>query len=269
MERTLTIREWSPEERPREKVIEKGIEALDAAELLTIIIGSGTAAKSALDLSREVLHRFGGVDGVARASVPELMRIKGIGEAKAVAIVAAFELCRRRQRVLCKPNKIKNADEVANYFRPKLMDLAHEEFWALFLDFELGILAECRLGSGDHRRTMVDVRKLFQQLNHHQAHTFIVVHNHPSGSLRPSCADHSITESLKNQGLLMGYPLRDHIIISREGYFSFSESGLLKDEKPQEPQPRRLKFEDTDGYRLGRSGQFFQGSRPAHPMAGE
>lgn len=228
MENSLTIRDWSPEERPREKLIEKGSQSLDNAELLAILIGSGTAKKSALDLGRELIFRFGSLDHIAKAPVRELMSIRGIGEAKAVAIATAFELCRRRDTQCSKVVQATSAREIANYFRARLVDLKHEEFWVVYLNLDGEIITEMKLSVGGRSSTIIDPQMILGEGYNLSAHSFIMLHNHPSGTLRPSASDFTVTEKVRRAAVEFNMPLRDHIIVASTGYFSFNDEGCLK-----------------------------------------
>jgi DNA repair protein RadC len=228
MENTLTIRDWSPEERPREKLIEKGSQSLDSAELLAILIGSGTAKKSALDLGRELIYHFGSIDNLARASIRDLMQIKGIGAARAVSIASAFELCRRRETQCSRVIQAHSSRDVANYFRARLIDLKHEEFWVVYLNLEGDIIAEKKQSVGGRKSTTIDAQIVLGEGYNLSAHSFIMLHNHPSGTLKPSPSDYTVTYRIRDAAEAFNMPLRDHIIVARSGYFSFLEEGCFK-----------------------------------------
>ena len=225
----LKITDWAVEDRPREKYIKKGPSALSDAELLAILISSGTKDKSAVDLGRELLSRVNNnLNSLGKLAISDLKKVHGIGPARAVVIAAALELGRRRklsdaQDVI----QIKCSADVAAVFQPLLSDLHHEEFWILFLNRSNRIINRMKLSQGGISGTVTDVRLIMKNAIEYLASGIIVCHNHPSGNLSPSESDTKITQKIKEAGTLMDIQLLDHLIISEKDYYSFADNGLL------------------------------------------
>ncbi len=228
-EKKLNIKAWAEEDRPREKLISQGRSALSNAELLAILIGSGNQGETAVALCKRILADFDqDLNALGKLNVSQLTHYKGIGEAKAVSIVAALELGRRRQAFeIKKKNQIKGSSDAFEYLAPLLADLDHEEFMALLLNRRNAILFTDRISVGGVSGTLVDIKKLFRNAVHHQASAMIIAHNHPSGNLRPSEADISLTRKVKKAANIMDIALLDHLIISQEGFYSFADEGHL------------------------------------------
>ena len=225
----LTIKTWALDDRPREKLLLKGKNALSDAELIAILIGSGSREESAVDLSKRILQSVeGNINKLAKLSVDNLMKFKGIGEAKAISIITALELGKRRQleSVLEKP-KISGSKDVYNIMQPILGDLPHEEFWVIFVNNSNKVLAKTQVSKGGLTATIVDVRLLFKQALELAAVGVLVCHNHPSGKLTPSSADKQLTEKIKQAGITLDIKLLDHLIITEKAYFSFADEGIL------------------------------------------
>ncbi|MFK7970647.1 MAG: DNA repair protein RadC [Bacteroidia bacterium] len=227
-----SIRCWAVEDRPREKALNKGHEALTDAELLAIIVGSGVSGgstkRSAVELARELIDRYGGLPGLARASVRDLCRTRGIGPAKAIAITAAFELANRKTRAQARPCvRLSNSPSIANYLIPRLADHKQELFLVLFFNRNSEIIGEEILFTGGITSTVVDIKLILHKTLEHLATSIVVAHNHPSGNLTPSQADIDITRRLKRAAHSLEIRLSDHLIISHRGYYSFYESGTL------------------------------------------
>lgn len=225
----LTIKSWAEEDRPREKLLRKGIDALSDAELLAILIATGTQNETAVGLAKQVLSLTGNnLNELGKLSVKELQRLKGIGEAKAITIVAALELGRRRrQSDALERSTFQSSRNIADYFIPKLADLPHEEFWALMLNARLKIIDAQKVGQGGVGNTPVDLRLILKPCIESLASVLVVAHNHPSGSAKPSGNDSDITQQIKEAGSLIGVQLADHVIIAGNDYFSFADEGLL------------------------------------------
>lgn len=226
---TQSIKSWSKEDRPREKMIEKGPMALSESELITILLGSGSAAESADVLARKILT-FGNNDLSVLARMPysDLCKIKGIGPAKAVTLVAAFELGRRRRtNEVRQKKKIESSRDVFEYFIQSLGDLAHEEFWLMNLNRNNQVLSLRKISEGGWHSTIVDPKKVFARALEEKASAIIVAHNHPSGNLQPSQEDRKITQKLRRCGIDLELPVLDHLIITSHGYFSFADEGIL------------------------------------------
>lgn len=222
------IPEWEEQDRPREKLIKRGTAALTDAELLAILISSGTRKLSALDVARQILKRYGSLGALARAGVQELMAHEGIGPAKAITLVAAFELGRRKGMEFGEEVKITASSVAANYLTPRLVDLDHEVGYLLFLNQNNVIKAEKLISQGGASATIIDPKIVFREALNHLATGIIIAHNHPSGNLKPSRADIVLTHKLYAGGKLLDIAVLDHLIISRKGYFSFADEGMME-----------------------------------------
>jgi len=225
----LSIKSWALDDRPREKLVAKGKMVLSDAELMAILIGSGNRQESAVALSQRMLQSVeGNINELAKVSIEKLMTFKGIGEAKAINIIAALELGKRRQleNLLEKP-KIGGSNDVFKLMHPIIGDLSHEEFWVLFLNNSNKVLAKLQVSKGGMTATVVDIRLLFKQALELFSVAIIVCHNHPSGKLKPSDADVQLTQKIKNAGNTLDIKLLDHLIIAEKAYFSFADEGIL------------------------------------------
>jgi DNA repair protein RadC len=226
---SIKITEWAVEDRPREKLIQKGTASLSDAELLGILISSGTKLKSAVDLGRELLALANNnLNSLGKLSINDLKKLHGIGPARAVTIAAALELGRRR-KLSEVPDvlQIKCSKDVADVFQPLLADLSHEEFWILFLNRSNKVISRMKLSQGGISGTVTDVRMVMKKAIEYLASGIIVCHNHPSGNLNPSESDSKITQKIKEAGNLMDIQLLDHLIISDRDYYSFADNGLI------------------------------------------
>lgn len=225
----LTIKNWAVEDRPREKLLQAGTQNLSDAELIAIIIGSGTKNISAVDLGRQILHMAGNnLDKLGRYSVSDLKKLKGIGQARAVTIVAALELGRRRS--LTDGPDVPKITGSADLFREMvglLCDLPHEEFWVVYLNRSNKMIHKTKISQGGITGTVTDIRLILKIALDVMATSIIICHNHPSGNLQPSEADISITRKLKESSLLMDINLLDHLIIAGKAYFSFADEGMF------------------------------------------
>ncbi len=225
----LSIKSWAEEDRPREKLLSKGKSSLSDAELLAILLGSGTTEDSAVSLSQKILASVDhNLNDLGRRSIAELRTFKGIGEAKAVVISAALELGRRRQlsRIADKP-QITCSRDAFNAIAPILLDLQHEEFWMLTLNRANRVLGRLRVSSGGVSGTVVDAKLVFRKALHAEASAVVLCHNHPSGSLLPSQADLDLTKKLDKAGKTLDIAVLDHLIVSERGYYSFADEGRL------------------------------------------
>ena len=226
---SLKITDWAVEDRPREKLLQKGTASLSDAELLAILISSGTKDKSAVDLGRELLGIVNNnLNSLGKLTIGDLKKIRGIGTARAVTIAASLELGRRRKlaEALYVP-QIRSSRDVADIFQPLLSDLIHEEFWILFLNRSNKVINRMKLSQGGISGTVTDVRIVMKKAIECLASGIIVCHNHPSGNINPSESDSNITHKIKEAGNLMDIQLLDHIIISDKDYYSFADNGLL------------------------------------------
>jgi DNA repair protein RadC len=226
---SLKITDWAVEDRPREKLIQYGTSTLSDAELLGILISSGTRDKSAIDLGRELLAMVSNnLNSLGKLTIADLTKIHGIGNARAVTIAAALELGRRRKlSEIPDVVRIKCSKDVADIFQPLLADLLHEEFWILFLNRSNRVINRMRLSQGGVSGTVTDVRMVMKKAIEYLASGIIVCHNHPSGNLNPSESDSKITQKIKEAGNLLDIQLLDHLIISDNDYYSFADNGLL------------------------------------------
>lgn len=225
----MTIKLLAKDDRPREKFLQKGKSSLSDSELLAIIMGSGSRDESALELARKILSSVNNSwHQLSLLSSKELMKFKGIGEVKALSIIAALEIGRRRavQEIPDKP-VISNSKDAYFILKNQLSDLRTEEFWALFLNQSNKVVYTSQLTQGGISQSIVDVRVLFKTALDHFSTGIIIAHNHPSGSLKPSKEDISITQKIKEAGKTLSIQLLDHIIITQDTYFSFSDEGLL------------------------------------------
>lgn len=225
----LTIKSWALDDRPREKMLAKGKTALSDAELIAILIGSGNRNESAVGLAKRILQSVNSnINELAKLSVENLSTFKGIGEAKAIAIITALELGKRRQlETALEQPKINSSKAVFNLMQPVIGDLPHEEFWVLFLNNSNKVLSQFQISKGGLTATVVDVRLLFKRALELACVGIIVCHNHPSGKLQPSNADKQITQKIKDAGVTLDIKLLDHLIITQKAYFSFADEGIL------------------------------------------
>ena len=228
-ERSLTIKSWAEEDRPREKLLSKGRHVLTDAELIAILIGSGSRNETAVELAKRILSQFeNNLNAIAKLSVQDLMKFKGIGEAKAISIVAALELGRRRKETeTLKREKIISSKDTYDIFRPQFLDLPHEEFHVLLLSRSNIVIRKEFVSRGGVSGTVVDPKIVFKIAVEHLASSIILCHNHPSGNLKPSNEDISLTKKIKEAGTLLEIPILDHLIISDSGYFSFADEGMM------------------------------------------
>lgn len=226
---TFPITHWSEDDRPREKLLAKGKLTLSDAELIAILIGSGSRNETAVTLSKKILLSAGNnLNNLGRLSLNQLMSFKGIGEAKAVAIVAALELGRRRREAEAATiTKIKSSQSVFDLMQPVIGELPHEEFWVLYLNNANKIVFKAQLSKGGLTGTVVDVRIAFRPAFEYGATGIILCHNHPSGTLTPSDADRQITRKLRLAGENLDIKILDHLIVTEKNYFSFADEGIL------------------------------------------
>ena len=225
----LTIKEWSVQDRPREKYARNGAAALSDAELIAILFRTGNASESAVDLAKRLLSSSNNsLNELSEKTLLELSETKGIGQAKAMALLTAFEIGRRirAEKVEEKP-VIKSSLDVVNLMQNKIAYLDHEELWVIYLNQSSRILGVAQINKGGIASTEVDVRIVLQQAVVKKSTQIILCHNHPSGSIRPSKADIQLTEKTRKAANLLDVMLVDHIIIHRERYFSFVEEGML------------------------------------------
>ena len=225
----ISIKSWAEEDRPREKLSAQGRRALTDAELIAILIGSGSRTESAVELSKRILHHYDNdLNKLAKASIQELSNFRGIGEAKAISIIAALEIGRRRDDTETKAIEIiLGSKDAYNMMRRHLVDLNHEEFWIILLGRASKVLGKELISKGGLSGTVADPKIIFHVALQHQASGIILIHNHPSGNLKPSQSDISLTKKLSEAGRMLDIQVFDHLIISDNGYFSFGDESLL------------------------------------------
>lgn len=225
----MSIKFLAEDDRPREKFLLKGKTSLSDSELLAIILGSGNNEDSAVELARKILASVeNNWQNLSKLSIKDLMKFKGIGEAKAISVAATLEIGRRKaSQETPEKTSILSARDSYNIFSQHLSDLRTEEFWAIFLNQKNQIVYKTQISKGGISGTLVDVRVLFRIALEHFATSIIVAHNHPSGSLKPSLEDIQITKNIKNAGEILNVTLLDHLIIGDNSFLSFAEEGLL------------------------------------------
>jgi DNA repair protein RadC len=225
----ISIKAWAEEDRPREKLSTQGRRALTDAELIAILIGSGSRTESAVELSKRILHHYDNdLNKLAKASIAELSNFRGIGEAKAISIIAALEIGRRRDDTETKAIEvISSSRDGYNVMRRHLVDLNHEEFWIILIGRAGKVLSKELISKGGLSGTVADPKIIFHIALQHQASGIILVHNHPSGNLKPSQQDIALTKNLSAAGKMLDIQIFDHLIITDGGYFSFGDEGLL------------------------------------------
>jgi len=227
--KNLKIKDWAVEDRPREKLLAKGISSLSNAELIATLIGSGNREESAVELSKRILHGANNnLNDLGKRSVAELQVYKGIGEAKAITVAAALELGRRRKLAdLVNKIQISSSKDVFEIMQPKLSDLQDEEFWVIYLNRSNKIIDEQKMSEGGNTGTVVDIKKILKHAILNRISSIILCHNHPSGNIKPSRADENITQKLKEAAQFVDVQVLDHIIVSEVGYFSFADENIL------------------------------------------
>jgi len=226
---SFSIKNWSESDRPREKLVAKGKNSLTEAELIAILIGSGSRNESAVSLSQRILASVeNNLNALGKLDIKALMEFKGIGEAKAITIVAALELGRRRGgEEALKRQKITSSQSVFELMQPIIGELPHEEFWIVYLNNSNKVLQTTQLSKGGITGTLVDVRIVFKMALQVGAVGLILVHNHPSGTLKPSAADKNLTSKMKRAGESLDIKVLDHVIVTENAYFSFADESIL------------------------------------------
>lgn len=229
MTERLTITQWAEEDRPREKMMMHGASALSNAELLAILIGSGNAEESAVELMRKVLNDYhNNLNELGKASIDDLCRYKGIGSAKAISILAASELGKRRKEEAIKERvTILSSKDVYDCFYPLMCDLPTEEFWVLMLNQASKIIDKVKISAGGLSATAVDVRCILREALIKRASAIVLCHNHPSGNIRPSKEDDLLTRHVAQASECMDIRLVDHIILTDGAFYSYSDEGRI------------------------------------------
>ena len=229
MDTHLPIKAWAEEDRPREKLLLKGKHSLTDAELVAILIGTGNSGETAVDLARKILSgNSNDLSLLGRMNVQELQKFKGIGEAKAITIIAALELGRRRKESKeIKKEKLTSSREVVDVMQPLLGDLLHEEFWIIFLNRSNYILGKQQISIGGMSGTVADPRMIFKAALDQKAVSIVLCHNHPSGNNQPSAADIQLTKNISEGGKVLEITVLDHIIVTQHGFYSFADEGMI------------------------------------------
>lgn len=225
----IPITKWAESDRPREKLMEKGVALLSDAELIAILLGSGSRNESAVELAKRILSTAeNSFHKLARLSVNELTKFQGMGNAKAVAVVAAMEIARRRSERQPDPDKrIRNSQDAFELMASLIMDLNYEEFWVIYMHQSNKVIARKKISQGGIAGTVTDVRIILKEALLLSASGLILVHNHPSGNLEPSAPDINITKKIKEAALLIDMRVLDHVIIGESKYYSFADNGQL------------------------------------------
>ncbi len=227
--KNLRIKDWALEDRPREKLLSKGLKSLTDAELLAILIGSGQKNESAVEVAKKVLNLAqNNLNELGKLSINEFETVKGIGETKAITLISALELGRRRKLSESKEKyKIGGSKDAFNYMQPFLEDLSYEEFWVIYMNRSNRIIDQVKISQGGISGTVIDVRIILKHAIEKLASTIIICHNHPSGNLQPSKSDIQITSKLKEAAKFHDVELLDHLIICDSSYYSFADEGII------------------------------------------
>lgn len=225
----LTIKDWAEEDRPREKMLAKGAPALSDAELIAIIIGSGTRNETAVDLGKRIMASINNnLNDLWKLDITDFIKLKGIGEARAITIAAALELGRRRKDIEIKKKfMFTSSDDVVAMFQPILADLPYEEFWILLMNRSARLIERIKISQGGVVGVSVDIRLIVKPAIERLVSGVIAVHNHPSGNCKPSTEDIKLTEKIKAALALFNISLLDHVIVTDNTSFSFADEGLL------------------------------------------
>lgn len=225
----LTIKSWAEDDRPREKLVGKGRQALSDAELLAILLSSGNRNETAVQLAQRILkENKNSINELAKLQLNDLKKYRGVGEAKAVTIAAALEIGRRRtDETIDEKTKITSSKSAYTILRSKLSDLPHEEFWVLFLNRSNSVIKTECISRGGISGTVVDIRLVLKPAIECLASSLVLAHNHPSGNLKPSGEDISLTKKIREAAKFLDISLQDHIIVGDQAYFSFADEGIL------------------------------------------
>ena len=227
--KNLRIKDWAVEDRPREKLLSKGLKSLTDTELLAILIGSGQKNESAVEIAKKVLNLAqNNLNELGKLSIKDFKTVKGIGEAKAITLIAALELGRRRKSSESREKyKIGSSNDAFLYMQPFLEDLSYEEFWVIYMNRSNRVIDQLKISQGGISGTVIDVRIILKHGIEKLASTLIICHNHPSGNLQPSKSDIQITTKLKEAAKFHDIDVLDHLIISDSLYYSFADEGIM------------------------------------------
>lgn len=228
-ENHITIKSWAEEDRPREKLSGQGRRALTDAELIAILIGSGSRDESAVELSKRILYHYDNdLNNLGKASIEELCKFRGIGEAKAISIIAALEIGRRRNETETKAIEyVSGSKDAYNYLKRFFIDLNHEEFWVLLMGQNCKVLGKELISKGGLAGTFADPKIIFNIALRYSAANIMLAHNHPSGNLKPSQPDIDLTKKIASAGRLLDIKVLDHLIFTDAGYYSFADEGVI------------------------------------------
>jgi DNA repair protein RadC len=227
--KNLTIKNWADEDKPREKLLLKGAKSLSDAELIAILIGSGNRKESAVELSKKILNsNKNNLNELGKQPLEELIKFNGIGEAKAISIIASLELGKRRKlSEVVEKTKVSGSQDVYDYMQAYVSDLQHEEFWVLYLNRSNKIIEHFKISQGGVSGTVIDVKIILKNALNKLASSIIICHNHPSGNLNPSDADIKITKKIVDAAKLLDINILDHLIIGDNNYYSFADKGMI------------------------------------------
>lgn len=225
----LPIHLWSEQDRPREKLKKLGRKNLSDAELIAILLGNGSKKESAVELAKKILFKFkGDLHQLSEAGLSELTCFHGMGETKALILMACFELSHRKVLTTSDPVKcVRSSEDAYQVILPKLSNLQHEEFWVLYMNINNRVVALEKISQGGLNGTIADARIIFRKALEHRSSGVILFHNHPSGSLKPSEADIKLTHRIREAGRMLEVAVTDHVIVSSEGYYSFADHNLM------------------------------------------
>ena len=225
----LSVKDWSPEDRPREKLLYKGVHSLSDTELVAIILGSGSREESVVDLSQRILQSVNNnINQLGKLSIKQLMQFKGIGEAKAISVVAALELGKRRKaEEILNRERILFSKDTYEYFHPLLCDLCYEEFWVLFLNRAAKVIDKLKISQGGVSSTIVDAKIIYKEALLRLATSVVLCHNHPSGNPLPSPEDDAITIQLQRGLKFLNMDLKDHVIICDGKFYSYADKNRI------------------------------------------
>jgi len=228
-ESRIPIKQWSEDDRPREKLLLKGRSALSNAELLALLLGSGNRSESAVDLAKRILDQSGqNLAELSKYQIADLLKFKGIGMAKGLTIVAALELGnRKRSQDALSREKVAGSRDVFEIFHGELADAQYESFWVLLLNRANRVIRKINISEGGISGTVADPKKIFKMALEHNASSLILCHNHPSGNTQPSEADIRLTRKLKDAGFMLDMPVLDHLIVGGDTFFSFADEGMI------------------------------------------
>lgn len=222
-----SIKNWAPDDQPREKLVKKGRQALSDSEIIAILLRAGNREESALEVAQKIMKSYQNIDALSKASIQDLMKFRGVGETKAITIIAALELGRRRTLSKNENPIIHSSQDIYNLLQPSFADLTQEECYVVLLNQANRVLGTVCISRGGMTAAIMDGKIVFRHALQYQAVALIICHNHPSGNLKPSQADIRLTERLQQFGQMIDMKLLDHLIFTDHGYFSFADEGMM------------------------------------------